>query len=169
MNIVLKGGGHLAAVRINLVLKDAPLSEVLRYVAALAGAEIKREPFAFVVSPKQEVQAAPKHDAPKAPAPAQPAGAALKKATAIILPKLDLRDATLSEALDFLRAKSAALDPVKKGVNLVLMPAAKGDSAQITLSLSGVPLSEALRYIAALAGYEITADEHVITLRPPAK
>ncbi len=122
-----------------------------------------------MVLPKQEARAAPRNDAPKAPVPAQPAGAALKRAAAIILPKLDFRDATLSEALDFLREKSAALDPERKGVNLVLMPAAKGGAPQITLSLSEVPLSEALRYIAALAGYEVTADEHAITLRPPAK
>ncbi len=54
-------------------------------------------------------------------------------------------------------------------MNLILAPSAEGAEPKLTLSLSNVPLSEALRYVAALGGCELTADEHASTLRPAAK
>ena len=44
-----------------------------------------------------------------------------------------------------------------------------GEEPKITLSLANIPLSEALRNVAQLAGYEIVADEHAITLRATGK
>lgn len=99
----------------------------------------------------------------------QPASAALKRAGKLIFPNIVLSDATLSETVDFLRAKAKDLDPENLGVNLILAPSADGAEPKLTLSLSNVPLSEALRYVAALGGCELTADEHAITLRPAAK
>ena len=37
---------------------------------------------------------------------------------------------------------------------------------KITLNLRDVPLSEALKYVAGLAGLELTADEHAFMLKP---
>jgi type II secretory pathway component HofQ len=53
-------------------------------------------------------------------------------------------------------------------VNFILKPGT-GEEPRITLSLANVPLSEALRYVAQLAGYEILADDHAITLRATGK
>lgn len=150
---------------------------MLRYVAELANCEVVRDEFAFVIGPKEAGKVpAPNADQQKGTpgativsAPAETKSAALKKAGAIIFPKIDLREATLSETVDFLRLKSKELDPDKAGTNLILKAAAAGDDPKITISLANIPLSEALRYIAALAGYEIVADEFAITVRPAAK
>ncbi len=174
-NIILKDAAKIGDVRVTLSLKNIPLAEVLRYVAALANCELVNEEFAFILRPMPEGKApapnaAPEKEAPKpAAAPEQPKSAALKKAGAIIIPKLELRDATLSETVEFLRAKAKELDPEKRGVNLVLKPAADGKDPKITLSLANIPIVEALRYVAALSGFELVADEHVITIQPAAK
>jgi general secretion pathway protein D len=56
------------------------------------------------------------------------------KLARIILPKLEFREATIREALDFLKRKSAELDttetdPTKKGVSFVLKLDAGGGGA----------------------------------------
>jgi general secretion pathway protein D len=43
-----------------------------------------------------------------------------RKLETIIIPKLEFRDATIREAIDFLKQKSTTLDPAKEGVNIVL-------------------------------------------------
>src|SRR6202043_973132 len=45
---------------------------------------------------------------------------ALTKASQIILPTVSFREATVEQALDFLRVKAKELDPAKEGVNIVL-------------------------------------------------
>ncbi len=176
-NIVLRNAEKIGDVKVTLSLKEIPLAVVLRYVAELANCEVVRDEFAFVIGPKEAGKVpAPNADQQKGTpgativsAPAETKSAALKKAGAIIFPKIDLREATLSETVDFLRLKSKELDPDKAGTNLILKAAAAGDDPKITISLANIPLSEALRYIAALAGYEIVADEFAITVRPAAK
>ena len=42
------------------------------------------------------------------------------KLDTIILPRVEFRDATIREAIDFLKKKSVELDPAKEGVNIVL-------------------------------------------------
>ena len=43
-----------------------------------------------------------------------------KKLTSIVFPKIDFRDSTVREAIEFLVTKSKSLDPDKEGVNIVL-------------------------------------------------
>jgi hypothetical protein len=90
-----------------------------------------------------------------------------KKMQGIVIPKIELPDATLAEAVDFLNKEARRLDPAGTGVPIKLRlkpnagPAAVlGDSPQIpglgpsssAISLANIPLSEALRYVTALAG-----------------
>ena len=177
VNILIKDADKIGDVRITISLKEIPLAEVLRYVAGLANCELVREKFAFVIRPMEagkvpaplvDVEVGTKN-APvfAADALAKLKGAALKKAGTIIFPKLDLRDATLSETVDFLREKSKALDPDKQGVNLILRPG--GTPRKITVNLTNIPLSEALHYAVDLAGFEFVADDHAITIRPRVK
>ena len=175
VNIILKEMEKAGAVEITLKLTDIPLSEALRYVAALANCELVAEEFALVIRPLPAGKVpAPNADPekgapnpPAAPAPAAPKSAALKKAGTIIFPKIDLRDATLSETVDFLRAKAKDLDPKGDGVNIILKPG--GADAKITLSLANIPLAEALRYVAALADFEIVAEDAAIVVQPAGK
>jgi beta-lactamase regulating signal transducer with metallopeptidase domain len=108
----------------------------------------------------------PAQEADQTPAPVEE-GPAMKKAKAIIIPKIELREATLAEALDFLRMKAKELDPEKTGVNLVLEPGATSD-AKITVSLVNIPLLEALHYVASLANFEYQVQPNAIVVQPSA-
>lgn len=80
-----------------------------------------------------------------------------KVAPEITFPKVEFRDATLSECVDFLNGK---------GGNIVLRNADKVGDAKITLSLSNVPIAEVLKYVAALSGCEVVKDEFAYVIQP---
>lgn len=118
----------------------------------------------------------------------------------IIIPKIDLRETTVREAVEFLKQQSRALDTStdvpadKRGVNIFLKlndvaaapvapapegaaPAAPGAEAaparvsgnadtQITLTLSNVPLIEALRYLTELAGLKYKIEPYAVSIVP---
>lgn len=119
------------------------------------------------------------------------------KLNRIIIPRIDLRDTTVREAVEFLKQRSRELDTTttdpaeRKGVNIVLklsslQPAITAsdipaDSAilgaeiaapvvtaesPITLSLSNVPLVEALRYLTELAGLKYKVEPFAVSIVP---
>jgi beta-lactamase regulating signal transducer with metallopeptidase domain len=92
----------------------------------------------------------------------------LQRAEGIIIPTVQFRGATLKEAIEFFRVKSREADPAKKGVNIVLSADAAKSQARLTLDLKDVPLSEALRYTAALSELELRADAVSVILTKPA-
>ncbi len=105
----------------------------------------------------------------------------------IIIPRVDFRDTTIRQAVSFLQQRSRDLDttesdPERRGVNIVLklpttpvatsetegessMPAPSADN-RITLNLSNVPLYEALRYVATLAGLKVKVEPYAVSLVP---
>ncbi len=118
------------------------------------------------------------------------------KLNRIIIPQLDLRDTTIREAVEYLRQLSQQLDtlepdPAKRGVNIFLKvpsgsnvvstdgllgvpgedepvaaaPTATEDTT-VTLALNSVPLYEALRYLADLAGLKIKIDSVAVSIVP---
>ena len=123
--------------------------------------------------------------------------ATMAKLNRIIIPKIDLRDTTVREAVEFLKQRSRELDSStedpqeKRGVNIFLklpapaaMPAPDltapppvegavelppvGGSAEtrITLSLTNVPLIEALRYLTELAGLKYKIEPYAVSIVP---
>jgi beta-lactamase regulating signal transducer with metallopeptidase domain len=83
----------------------------------------------------------------------------------IIIPKVQFHEATLAEAVEFLRIKSREIDPEKKGVNILVKPG--GDpKAKITMQLKEVPAYEALRYCAEIAGHELSVDGDGFVITP---
>jgi general secretion pathway protein D len=123
--------------------------------------------------------------------------ATMAKLNRIIIPKIDLRDATVREAVEFLKQRSRELDTsvedpqAKRGVNifLKLLPPATapapdltavppvegaapvppvGGSAdtRVTLSLTNVPLIEALRYLTELAGLKYKIEPYAVSIVP---
>jgi hypothetical protein len=97
----------------------------------------------------------------KAPAPPPPpvdldAKARLMQKMDEIIISVHFEDATLEQALEFLRKKSRELDKTsapagKKGVNIILRGPELPHESRINLDLKDVPFSEALRYVAELA------------------
>jgi hypothetical protein len=134
---------------ISLDLKDVPLGDAVGYVAELGSLEMRVEPFAVVVAPKARRESR----TVKAEA-----------ASPILLPQIEFREATLDEAIAFIRAKSREVDPDKKGVNILRKPG--GKDAKLSLSLKQVPVNEALRYLAELSGHQLTVEGSVFILSP---
>lgn len=117
-----------------------------------------------------------------------------KKLNGTFLAKIDLPEATLREAVDFLKQKSRELDtstddPKKRGVNIVLkLPPPKapalpqGDATtpaldqpasptvtenfKVSLSLRNVPLIEAIRYLTELSGLKYKIEPYAVSLVP---
>jgi general secretion pathway protein D len=136
-----------------------------------------------------------------------------RKLDRIIIPKLELREATIREAVEFLKKKSQELDvdsPAgEKGVNIVLklegtpggapsglpeaapnlgvpgipgldpapaaapaMPAAapmafgNPADARVTVSLTNIPLIEALRYVTGLANLKFKVEPFAVSVVP---
>jgi len=118
------------------------------------------------------------------------------KLNRIIIPKIDLRDTSVREAVEFLKQRSRDLDAAgdssgKEGVNIVLKlgdvalapaaadqsgatpapatpPADAGGNAdtRVTLSLSNVPLIEAIRYLTELAGLKYKIEPYAVSIVP---
>jgi len=96
----------------------------------------------------------------------------------IIIPKIALDQATLGEALDFLRIKSSECDvfendPARKGVNFTLnigppeSPGAKRIMAEhINLKLTQVPLSKVLKYLTEITSTSFSTDEFAVVISP---
>ncbi|MEY2556376.1 MAG: ral secretion pathway protein, partial [Verrucomicrobiota bacterium] len=148
-----------------------------------------------------------------------------QKLNTIIIPRVEFRDASVREAIDFLRQQAAANDPTgdgKKGVDIVLRLAPLGQiapppipvepaqlpagavpppgavppegappaiatpvparpivapavvpasaispaDARITITLSQIPLGEALRYIASQAGLKVKVEPYAVSIIP---
>lgn len=94
-----------------------------------------------------------------APAPMAPGAANLmQKMNSIILPNVIFEDATLEEAVQFLRTKS--------GVNIHIAAMGIKPSASISLNLKDVPLSEALRYVTELSQMKFKVESGAVVIVP---
>ncbi|NJR42213.1 MAG: hypothetical protein HC767_05720, partial [Akkermansiaceae bacterium] len=94
----------------------------------------------------------------------------------IIIPRVALEQASLQEALDFLRVRAAENDsdepdPARKGVNFTVNlgpsdspAAAKVRDERINLQLSRVPLSQVLKQITELTGTSYTTDDYSVII-----
>ena len=160
VNIILKKSAEDESPKVTLSLANVPLLEALRYSAELAQLQLTADDNAIVLQSWSFTPASKESKASVAEVPK-----ALVHARTIVFPSLEFRDATVTEVADFLRIKSQQLDPSKAGVNLVLKPDAAVASAKITLSLKNVSLSDTLKYVAALAGLELKADDSALVLQ----
>jgi beta-lactamase regulating signal transducer with metallopeptidase domain len=72
-------------------------------------------------------------------------------ADGIIIPEVQFHDATLAEAVEFLRVKSREVDPKSRGLNILIRPGVDSKT-KISMHLKEVPVQEVLRYLVTLAG-----------------
>lgn len=128
------------------------------------------------VSPITPIQA----QAPNFAAAAKRTERMKKKLETIIIPHVDFREQTLPETIGFLRKKSVELDveepdPARRGVSIGIMKPGSagapgllpnGQPARITVSLSNIPLLEALRYVAGLSNSAVRVKSGVVTFVP---
>jgi hypothetical protein len=82
---------------------------------------------------------------------------------AIVLPKVDFQEATLTEAAQALSLLGKNAANGKVSPNIIVKPKA-GEGAKITLTLQNVPLTEAIRYIADLSQCKASYDKHAVVI-----
>lgn len=88
-----------------------------------------------------------------------------QKLKSIRLPSLDFTDVTIEQATNFLTTESKRLDePTHKGISFIIQPDASDSAKTITLSLSDVPVGEALRYICQLANVKYKVQDYAISV-----
>lgn len=148
-------------VLITLRLTEVPLHEALRYACQLANRDLSYNGRGVDVRMmKKESETEMARDSTVLEA----------KLESIIIPKVEFKDAPLSEALSFLQQMSMELDtetdPNKRGINLMLERGLPNPEPTITLKLSNVSLKEAFRYTAALSGLEYQIDPDLLILKP---
>jgi general secretion pathway protein D len=100
----------------------------------------------------------------------QPSGYLTEKMQKIIFPQIQFTGASVEEAIEFLRVKSADLDvfetdPSKKGVNILYNPGENPSSASISLDVRNVPMTEALRYVTDLAGLRYKVEPFAVIVQ----
>ncbi|MFV0414922.1 MAG: Amuc_1098 family type IV pilus outer membrane protein [Chthoniobacterales bacterium] len=111
------------------------------------------------------------------------------KLNQIIIPSIELNDASLADAVDFLIQQSQRLDPgtdgEKRGVNIVIRQSAAGASTsqmtedgevpatatnsaarRVSLALKNIPLYVALDYLAQLSDTRIKVEPFAVSLVP---
>ena len=97
----------------------------------------------------------------------KPQGISQEKALeAIIVPKIEFRDATLREALDYLRKKASELSKGKLSANFVVPSGEPTDSTRVTLSLQNIPFTDAVHYLGKVANFEFTFEKYAIVGKP---
>jgi hypothetical protein len=84
----------------------------------------------------------------------------------VILPKVDFREASLAEALEFLKQKGNQIGEGKVAINFVLQIDEAAKASKVTLTLHNVPLTEVLRYIGELVGVQFVYERFAIAVRP---
>jgi len=171
VNIVIKvapAGKDATDSMVTLTLKDIPLGEAIRYVADQAGVGYRVDKFAVVLGKKLA----------RGPALTGRGGPGQRridtKLKKLVIPKLELNEATFEESIDYLRRMSVSLDtsekvPRRRGINFVLRGGAQAPAfanKHITLNLDNIPLRDALGYVASLAGTKVAVGEHAVELYP---
>jgi hypothetical protein len=156
------------AAHLTMSLTNIPASEALRYVASLANLDVKYvDGLVLITTPASKVAGnaiTVEMHAPKGSP--KPDSVAMARAQKIIIPAVEFRETTISEALDYLRKKAVEADPEKRGVPIILKQGTVSD-ARITMSLSQVPLDEALRYVTGLASLELHTELNALVIESP--
>jgi hypothetical protein len=103
--------------------------------------------------------------AAQVPTPPQQAAALQNKLSTLILPTVAFENATLEEAVEYLRLKCREADPNKnptaRGFNFVLLTTSE---KPLTLQLRSVPAAEAVRLITELAGLSYIVEPNAIVI-----
>ena len=86
----------------------------------------------------------------------------------IIIPKIQLEAVPLPEAIELVRQRALALDPRRKGFNVVLQIPQDHPSlnSPITITLENVPAGVALDYILRLANLQYKVDRFAVVITP---
>jgi hypothetical protein len=153
VNIVLIPWEGMEQVKVDLDLSNIALETAVRYFAQLAGLELTKDGETLILARKNRIQ------------PASLISTAGMKAAQIKLPKVEFREASVEEALNFIRYKASALDAEKSGINIVLIPSDKTRQTKLTLGLLHVSAADAVKYVALVANLDIKREGETLILK----
>ena len=89
-----------------------------------------------------------------------------KNLAAVILPKVEFREATLGSALEYLKQAISKASDGKQVVNFVVqVPEEQVKTQPVTLNLTTIPATEALRYLGDVAGLEFQYEKYAVVVR----
>ena len=93
-----------------------------------------------------------------------------QKISSLVVPEVSVREASVSEVINFLKEQAQTLSPDKGSINVVWEAPEETKTAKVTLRLREVPLADALRYVTESVGLRYRVDAHaiVIYIPPPA-
>jgi hypothetical protein len=83
----------------------------------------------------------------------------------LVIPQIQFKEATLAAALDFMKKKVSELTGGKKSINFVLQLTPEQQNAPVTLSLSDIPLTEALRYVAEAVDAKVEYQKFAVVIK----
>jgi Type II secretory pathway, component PulD len=94
-----------------------------------------------------------------------------RKLDELIVPRINFTDATVREAIEYLRQRSEildteAMDAANRGVNIVLKLDQAAASQTVTIDLANLPLREALTYITNLANLKFKVEPFAVLIVP---
>ncbi|MFM7604436.1 MAG: hypothetical protein ACKO8Z_04465 [Prosthecobacter sp.] len=80
---------------------------------------------------------------------------------AVTVPKIDMQDVTLEEAVSGLRVLAKNASQGKISPNLIIKSTSLAEK-KLSLTLGNVPLTQAIEYLAQLSGAKVTYDKHAV-------
>jgi hypothetical protein len=89
-----------------------------------------------------------------------------KQLAALIIPKIEFRDATLGSALDYFKKTVDKQSGGKQAVNFVVQLPAEQVNTPVTLNLSNIPVTEALRYLGELVNATFVYEKYAVMVKP---
>ena len=90
-----------------------------------------------------------------------------KQLAGVIIPQIQFRDATLGSALDYLKKAVEKQSDGQQAVNFVVqLPAEQVNTQTVTLNLTNIPFTEALRYLAESVNATVEYERYAIRVRP---
>jgi len=90
-----------------------------------------------------------------------------RQVASVMIPQIQFRDATLGSAVDYLKKAVVRESGGKVAVNFVVqLPAEQVATQTVTLSLSKVPFTEAVKYLASVANLDVEYQKYAIVLKP---
>lgn len=143
-------------IKVTLTLHDVTRGVAFAYAAELGGFDYREERHAIRIvprSPKATVKAFLRRGSPQT----------LRRASEIVMPKVDFDETELRQVVDDIASASRQLDPGKKGINILIGPGVDPSGA-VTFQLQNIPVAEVLKYVADFARLDIRTDGNAVVL-----
>lgn len=91
-----------------------------------------------------------------------------KTLTSLVIPRVQLKDATFDSTLDYLKQTAEKASGGKTKVSFVVqVPAEVATRTKVSLDLSDLPFTEVLHYLSELTGFKFSIEKYAITVKMP--